>query len=605
VAFAFTIATVAKALQPGWRITETLNGRNVMNFSVLSLDGTYRPASRAAVALTEDATTLFAGTIQEKQEQGLGGYGVTPIDTKCGAVDFNELPDRRQVELTIPAGSTLKDALVQVEGALATFGVTLDTLQVTGPTFTDPLLFSYGPLTQVLNTLSVVTGYAWEIDYTKTLRMFVPGVTSAAFSIGPTDGRVIGDITVRPSLSDYANRIIVRFSPAQRNARAFLVASAVIDGDEIYIGGPGWAGERVYVFKDTLSDVDGYVQVGATVADSLANLVAAINRTGAPGTQYANATAINEWVTAELRNESTMTATAIVPGDEGNGVLVAESSPNDMAWVVEGDVPTDSLQFGTELPTAGIAIADDVSEQASAGLVEKVIDRPDLIDLATAQAYADGELVRALSSTREVRYSTLLGGLRPGQKQQIVEPLRNLNAECLITQVDISAVGNVLRYEITAVEGLVIVPDYRDTFRTWSRSGNALSSAGAATGGGIAVTVLSSPVDLGGVDTAAIPMGNTPVYAPVWNAKPFFAKAALTGLVRVYLWGRSAGTVTARLYDLTSAVQVGTSVGVTDTARGNPVTFLVPIVAGHVYQLEIIGSAANVGVYGLGTLEAA
>jgi hypothetical protein len=477
VAFTFTIATVAKSLQPGWRITETLNGRNVMTFSVLSLDGTYRPASRAVVAFAEDATTLFAGTIQEKSEQGLGGYGVTPIDTQCGAVDFNELPDRRQVEVTIPAGSTLKQALTQVVAYLSPYGVSLDAGQVDGPTFTDALVFEFGPLTAVLNKLSVISGYAWEIDYTKKLRMFVPGVTAAAFNIAADDGHVIGDISVSPSLSDFANQVIVRFTESARAAYAFLSASGnFADGETVTVG------SKTYTFQDTLTDSNGNVQIGASAAVSLENLAAAITLDTGAGTAYAASMTVNGSVTAFMQSATLMTARSLSVGASGNSISCTTTA-SDAAWITEGGGGTTTLLFGADDALTNTVTA--TTSPAAGDLVELVFAHPEIRDQATAQAMADGYLVRAQVEPREIRYKTLTPGLRPGHKQNIVEARRGLNGDCLITAIDTYAVGNVLWYDVTATDSLVIPSDYKDTFRAWNGGGSGANvSAVLSSGGG-------------------------------------------------------------------------------------------------------------------------
>jgi hypothetical protein len=598
MAFGFTIATVVKSLQPGWRITETLNGRNVMTFSVLSLDGTYRPASRAAVAFTEDATTLFAGTIQDKNEQGLGGYGVTPIDTHCGAVDYNELPDRRQVEITIPASSTLKAALTQVTTYLSAYGVTLDAGQVDGPTFTDALVFEYGPLTEVLNKLSVISGYAWEIDYAKTLRMFVPGVTAAAFNIAAGDGNVIGDISVSPSLSNFANQVIVRFTESAREAYAFLNASANFSDTETVT-----VGSKTYTFQATLTDVNGNVQIGANAGASLENLAAAITLDAGAGTTYAASMTVNGSVTAYMQHSTLMRARALAVGASGNSISCTDTAAN-ASWITEGGGGTTTLLFGADDALTNTVTA--TTSPAAADLVELVFSHPEIRDTATAQAMADGYLVRAQVEPREIRYKTLTGGLRPGHKQNIVESRRNLNGDCLITAIDIYAVGTVLRYDVTALDGLVLAPDYRDTFRGWSGGGGG-SSLSVSTSGGGSSMVLSSPFPLGGVDTDAVPMAATPAYTDVWNVQPFYPIGSFVALVRVWLWARESGVaVTAQLWNVTDSVAVGTSSAVTATARpDNPVTFNAALTTGKQYRLQIISDTASKSAYGIGQLEAA
>jgi hypothetical protein len=173
----------------------------------------------------------------------------------------------------------------------------------------------------------------------------------------------------------------------------------------------------------------------------------------------------------------------------------------------------------------------------------------------------------------------------------------------MITAVDITANGNVLSYQITAVDQLVIPVTEREFYKTHF-SGGGGESGGVSSGGGSTVSVASEVyVSLGGSDSAAQSFDATPAYTRVVNCVPFFAKSSFTGLVRVWLWSRNGGvTITARLWDVTAAASVG-SASTTGTSRpASPQTFNAAIVSGNQYQLEIITSVASEDGYGFGTL---
>lgn len=101
-------------------------------------------------------------------------------------------------------------------------------------------------------------------------------------------------------------------------AGVLTFAADPVDTDEIYIG------NAVYVFKDSPSSA-GEVDVGATRAISVSNLIAAINLTGTAGTTYGAATVKNPFVTAALTSASVVTVTAIVPGVQANGIRTSTS----------------------------------------------------------------------------------------------------------------------------------------------------------------------------------------------------------------------------------------------------------------------------------------
>jgi len=80
-------------------------------------------------------------------------------------------------------------------------------------------------------------------------------------------------------------------------------------------------GSKVYTFQSTLTNVDGNIQIGASLAISKQNILDAINLTGTPGTQYAAAMTVNADIsaaTAWVGDDLTLTAKAT--GEAGNAL---------------------------------------------------------------------------------------------------------------------------------------------------------------------------------------------------------------------------------------------------------------------------------------------
>lgn len=411
-----TIAGTLRSIRRDWSIAEELNERGTFRFTVPSVDGTVRPALREAVNFVRDSVRLFAGTIYNMSEAGWGGRGLTPIDTACGATDFNELPDRRQVSITLAAG-TLKSMLVTLVTYLSGYGVTLDPAQVNGPTQADDLTFELGSLTGVLDKLSVITGYAWEIGYDKVLRMFDPGTDTASFDIADGGPYVIGDLTVTPTTQQYGNHITVRAGTGTQDVEDHFTGDGV---------------EDTFPLSYPVASLYGYVTVNAVV------------ETLGPGAT---------WEYEHGTNSIVRTAGA-----------PANLADIDVTYV--GSFPFE-------------VTAEDVPAQdGGANLYELVFTHPEVMHIATAQALADGYLARALVTPREIRYRTRTR-VRPGEQQHIQCTARNVDADCLITQVEISmegkgatdAEGSWLNYDVTAVEGLVIPLTPQAAWRSMGRIG--------------------------------------------------------------------------------------------------------------------------------------
>jgi hypothetical protein len=86
-------------------------------------------------------------------------------------------------------------------------------------------------------------------------------------------------------------------------------------------------GTKTYLFETVLTNVDGHVLIGGSVAASLSNLAAAINLGAGSGTLYAAATTANTDVYA-TSNATTLTLFALTAGTAGNSIATTETAAN-------------------------------------------------------------------------------------------------------------------------------------------------------------------------------------------------------------------------------------------------------------------------------------
>lgn len=141
-------------------------------------------------------------------------------------------------------------------------------------------------------------------------------------------------------------------------ASATLTSSGAFTDTHVAI-----CGGKTYTFQTTLTNVDGNVFIGADQTASHANLMAAINLTGTPGTQYATAMTRNKLVKAVSANGTTTVIQAKLKGTIGNLFATTETLTN-VAWggtvmsggagdVVEAlDNIQDFAQLNSEVGTA-------------------------------------------------------------------------------------------------------------------------------------------------------------------------------------------------------------------------------------------------------------
>jgi len=118
---------------------------------------------------------------------------------------------------------------------------------------------------------------------------------------------------------------------------------------------------KTYTFQASLTDVDGNVLIGGTVADTIQNLVAAITLGGGAGTAYAASMTIHPTVTVSASDATTMTIQANSGGTAGNSIATTDTSAN-LDWtdtVMAGGTdpvyyllePNGINQFGASITT--------------------------------------------------------------------------------------------------------------------------------------------------------------------------------------------------------------------------------------------------------------
>jgi hypothetical protein len=564
-----TVGGVPMRCRVGWSVTETANRRGVFAGAVPDPAGQVRPPIGADVHFVEQGIRVFGGFIDQPSEAGIGGEGVTGIITAISASDYNGLAERRVVTATIPAG-TVKAALQVFLPYLSSYGVTLDPAQVAGPALPD-LAYVDRVLIDALNEVATLAGQAagtdpwiWEIDYFKVLRAFAPGSISAPINIASGDGHALGDITVKPTRVNFANRIIVYAGTGEHDCADAL--------------GTGDGATTTWPLNYPLARTYGYV-TNAGVNETLA--------IAGPGTDAAT------WI----YDPPTNTVRRVAPPAPGAAISIT----------YVGTFP-----FRVE--------ANNAPSQAAIGVWERAVTEPDVFSRDVAQALAEMYLAAAMATPKTVQYRTHARDVHPGQTQTITEPKRAISGTYLITDVKIqNTAGNRVERFVTAVEGTGLIATWRNSpiWGNSTASAAGSSTSGGAAGGGVTPIGPGAPAlppiyFLGGAPTTYV-QSPTPDWIPADGSRPgdsgteyvidTVVRKVLTGTVRVRVRA-AAGSVNARLFDLDAGLAVGTaSAPYTGTAFGT-LTFAVALTAGaHRYQLQLLPSVANSDVNGIGYLQ--
>lgn len=127
-----------------------------------------------------------------------------------------------------------------------------------------------------------------------------------------------------------------------------------VDGETLTIDG------KTYTFQDTLTDVDGNVQIGALPADTVDNVRAAINLDSGAGTAYAASTTVHPTVSAtDVDLPPTLEVTAKAIGIGGNAITVSETL-TAARWL-----KTDTLYGGRSATTYDVGAGSNLDPPAS------------------------------------------------------------------------------------------------------------------------------------------------------------------------------------------------------------------------------------------------
>lgn len=401
--YAVSVGGSSVQVKPGTlSMTSVANGRDTVTATLLSWDGSLAPAFGATVTVTEDATTIFGGVLLRVTRAGVAGRGVKPTELAIEASGYKSYAERRYVTEEIPTGS-VKAALQVLDDYLTPYGVSLDAAQATGPTI-EALSFNHLLLSECLSQISALSGWVWEIDAAKKLRMFDPASTAAPWNVTAGDGHILGDVVVEPSQVPYANRVYLSYGASTNG----LVARS-----DTFTGN---GSATSWTLSYQLVSSTGYVTVNG-VAETLG--------TGATWTY----------------NAATNAITRTSPVTNGHAIVIG---------------------YNTQFPQ--VVQVDDAAEQAAVGLWEAIApDQPNVSDADVAESIAQAFLDISVARPRTVRFQTgYTGEIKPGSTLTITLPLRGLTGTWMVTEVAArNTTGNLVRRFVTAVEGTTFAGTWR------------------------------------------------------------------------------------------------------------------------------------------------
>lgn len=222
------------------------------------------------------------------------------------------------------------------------------------------------------------------------------------FSIPSLGSIAVNSLVFTKNLDDAANNglhLVTAVTPDVKATGTLTLAANPAPADTITIGG------RVYTFRAALTApaVADEILIGAAAANTVTNIVAAINGTAGAGTIYSVGTEANEDVTAVDGAGDTVDFTAIAAGLAGNAVTTTEAGANTSFGGATLSGGVDAV-----VQVSGSNLVADASPASDARLVEVGFQfAADDLDVD-----ASGTLPRLTTTTKNLTAFGLIPGER-------------------------------------------------------------------------------------------------------------------------------------------------------------------------------------------------
>jgi hypothetical protein len=261
--------------------------------------------------------------------------------------------------------------------------------------------------------------------------------------------------------------------------------------------------------------------------------------------------------------------------------------------------------------TGGTSTRNNLTEQASYGVVEHVVEAPDITDATTADALGDSLLRRYASLPKVVVADTFEMGFEAGQKGTLTISERGVSGAHLVQAVTRTLVPTAKaafrwRSQVEAVEGDELSGSWVDLWRGMLGNGLTAASGGSA-GGGFVVAVASGAFSafLGGsrlVDVKHSTWADAPEYVDlVLDSSKLGASVVASVQVKT---SNVATSVQPRIYNVTDASVAGTG-SVTTATSWETQSITITLGSGvKTYRLQLLPGNSSYGVFGIGTVNA-
>lgn len=407
-----------------------MNGTGTASANLLS-DGTYRPQVGQPIEFWMGATRRFAGLIQEVEESNENQTPLFYFALSCG--DFTSILERRYIFAKYQ-NTTLSFIVYDIISKyLAADGFSLGTISTSVSMAANDVLEFDGPtIREACGRLGEFFQADFRVDFDKRLHFTdASSVTAAPYNLTDGDGTARDNsITVRTSLNNYANRVLLKSS----------TGIAPLWCDTI-------TGTRSVIANNVLDSSQQFFITRYTIASKPRVRVDGVEQTVVELSDIGSSAYDWYYIADGFGVQQKFSTTPLNSGQELEICYVAGPA---------------NVQTGQD----DAAIAARQAVEGGSGIYEAVLNVPDLPSQEAADKIIAGVLARRGIVSRTVKFASDRQGWEPGQTMTInlakpLVPTDDFQIESVaFGDIDSSlraAGGAFLRYtSIVAVNGAAL-----------------------------------------------------------------------------------------------------------------------------------------------------
>lgn len=369
-------------IEPGFSISDTINSQvDTMDFSILKGPGdSYVPALNAEIIVTRDSVRIFAGVITTISDELVGA---NTIRYSVSAIDYTHFLNRKLV-VERYEDQTIDTIIAHlVTNYASDFTVT----NVSASIVVNSIAFNRITISECLRKLADLVNYNWYVDYYKDIHFYAANAEPAPF-VAEEGNFIRGSLKIQQDITQLRNKVTVTGGEVPTTTRTVLHAG---DGETTT-----FATQYKFATVPTVLVAGVAKTVGVDFLDDDVSFQCMWNF-----------------------NQKYIRFTA------GNIPPVPSSGTTNIS--LTGDP---LLPISVEIP--------DATSIETFGVYEFSITDKNIKTEDQAIERALSELKAYAASLSEGSFDTYLPGLRSGQIIRITDPLRGLDEDFIIQEVQYS-----------------------------------------------------------------------------------------------------------------------------------------------------------------------